>query len=157
MFYQLSRRRRGRSLLPSSTNRRIIRWWYFVAGLLIKRRCTKPPGRSVRATVFYGYCIQAQNQQVFIRVLFEVVACTLRGHGFPHNYQVSRVWGQWYRPFAAFFTVRTQLGCGFRESGALSGTSQPAAWRSRPIVGYFGKEEHFSLMAAGAGGEIDAR
>jgi len=53
--------------------------------------------------------------------------------------------------------VRTQLGCGFRESGALSGTSQPAAWRSRPIVGYFGKEEHFSLMAAGAGGEIDAR
>jgi hypothetical protein len=44
-----------------------------------------------------------------------------------------------------------------RESGALNDTNQPAAWRSRPIVGYFGKEEHFSLMAAGADGEIDAR
>jgi len=44
-----------------------------------------------------------------------------------------------------------------RESGALSGTSQPAAWRSRPIVGYLGNEEHFSLMAAGASGEIGAR
>jgi hypothetical protein len=43
------------------------------------------------------------------------------------------------------------------ESGGLSGTSQPAAWRSRPVVGDFGKEAHFSSMATGAGGDIDAR
>jgi len=43
------------------------------------------------------------------------------------------------------------------ESVALTGASQLAVWRSRPVVGYFDKKEHFASMAARAGGEVDAR
>ena len=43
------------------------------------------------------------------------------------------------------------------ESDLLTGASQLAVWRSRPVVGYFDKKAHFASMAAGAGGDIDAR
>ena len=46
----------------------------------------------------------------------------------------------------------------YRDEGdALTGASRLAVWRSRPVVGDFGKKEHFASVAAGAGGEIGAR
>jgi hypothetical protein len=105
--------------------------------------------------------MQAGDRQDLIGVLFEAVGCPFQSHGLPADRHMSRVRARWMRPFAALFTVRTQIGCGFKKkieaSGASGGRSQPATWGTCPVVGDFDKQSHFPSMAAGAGGDIDAR